>query len=58
LKALVPLALADGTTLDAILARLFAAGAHGLTDAEWAEAVAVCGSQFTLARPWELGQWQ
>jgi hypothetical protein len=57
LKALVPLVLLDGTTLDALVARVVGLRLRSLTDQDLEEAVAVCASKLATGRPWELGQW-
>lgn len=65
LKSLVLMMLADSTTLDAALGRLFGVRIHEhrmgtrvFPDAELAEALAVCAEHFTTGRPWEFGQWR
>jgi hypothetical protein len=55
LKSLVPLALGHGTTLDAVLGRLFGLRVRQLTDEDLAEAVRICAVHLTTSRPWELG---
>jgi hypothetical protein len=57
LKSLVPLALVDGTTLDAVLGRIFRLRAGHLSDKEVAEAIRICSDQLTTGRPWEFGKW-
>jgi hypothetical protein len=54
LKALVPLALADGTTLDAVLGRLVSARLSQLGELELTEAMKICTVDHTTGRPWEL----
>lgn len=65
LKSLVLMMLADSTTLDAALGRLFGVRIHEhrmgtrlFPDAKLAEALAVCAEHFTTGRPWEFGQWR
>ena len=58
LKALVPMALADGTLLDAVLARLFGLCIGQLSDEDVAEAIRICMAHLATSRPWELGQWR
>lgn len=65
LKSLVLMMLADSTTLDAALGRLFGLyirehrmGTRLFPDAELAEALTVCTEHFTTGRPWEFGQWR
>ncbi len=64
LKALVLTMLADSTTLDATLGRLFGLrlrehrqGSAVLDDSELLEALSVCSEHFTTGRPWEFGKW-
>ncbi len=56
LKALLPLALLDGSSLDAVLARITGLRVTALTDDELNEAVTVCGTHLVSGRPWELRQ--
>jgi hypothetical protein len=58
LKALVPLALADSTKLDAVLGRLLRLRIGQLGDAQIAEAIRICAEQLTGGRPWEFGSWR
>jgi hypothetical protein len=58
LKALVPLALVDGTTLDAVLGRLLRLDGGRLGDDQVAEAVRICARQLATGRPWEFGSWR
>jgi predicted ATPase len=55
MAALVPLALVDGTRLDAVLARLLGPRLAALSDAELAEAIRVCAEHLTTGRPWDVG---
>jgi hypothetical protein len=57
LKRLVPMALLDATTLDAILGRIFRLRMGQLSDQEVAEAIRICTEGLTTGRPWEFGQW-
>jgi hypothetical protein len=57
LKALVPLALLDGSSLDAVLARLTGLRAGGLSEDELGEAVAVCAEHLMSGRPWEIRRY-
>jgi hypothetical protein len=58
LKALIPLVLADSTTLDAVLGRLFGLRVRYLDDDELAEAIHACQEKLTTGRPWKLGQYR
>jgi hypothetical protein len=58
LKALVPLALFDSTTLDTILGRLLALRCGELQDQHLEAIVHLTSSAFTTGRPWKLGQWR
>jgi energy-coupling factor transporter ATP-binding protein EcfA2 len=58
LKALVPLALFDSTTLDAILGRLLALRCGELQDQHLEAIVHLTTAEFTIGRPWKLGQWR
>jgi len=58
LKALVPLALGDGTTLDAVLARLYGLHLDRYNAAETAALIDTCAKHLTTGRPWELGNWR
>jgi hypothetical protein len=58
LKALVPLALFDSTTLDAVLARLLALRCGELQDQHLGAIVQLTAARFTTGRPWKLGQWR
>ena len=58
LKALVPLALADSTTLDAVLGRLLRLDGSLLGDDQVAAAVHICAQQLATGRPWEFGSWR
>jgi hypothetical protein len=53
LKKLVPTALADATTLDAVLGRLFGLSLGELTRDGLAEAVSICAAHFLTDRPGE-----
>jgi len=53
LKALVQLLLADSTTLDSVLARLFRVEMDNLTDDAVEGTLNVCAEHFTQGRPWE-----
>ncbi|WP_328476201.1 hypothetical protein OHA21_21290 [Actinoplanes sp. NBC_00393] len=55
---LIPGALFDATSLDALLARLTAAALPELPDARVLQAVAVVEASFTSGRPWRFGQWR
>ncbi len=57
LKLLVPLVMEDGTTLDAILGRIFRLCAGQLSDAEVFDAILICSEQLTTGRPWDFGKW-
>ncbi len=54
LKALLPKALLDGTTLDAILGRLVGLRVRQFSEEELAEACQVCTKYLTTGRPWDL----
>jgi hypothetical protein len=58
-KALIPDALSDATTLDAVLGRFVGLRMSDLNDGELAETIALCQRFFMTARPWESGyaQW-
>jgi hypothetical protein len=58
LKALVPLALADSATLDAVLGRLLRLHLGLLDDGQVAKAVGICAQQLATGRPWEFGAWR
>ncbi|MCZ7567096.1 MAG: AAA family ATPase [Ardenticatenaceae bacterium] len=60
LKTVVPLALADATTLDTVLGRLVGLFLRrgALDDAQLATAIDICATHLTTARPWELGKWR
>jgi hypothetical protein len=53
LRALVQLLLADSTTLDSVLARLFRVEMDKLADEALKDALIVCAEHFTEGRPWE-----
>jgi len=53
LKKLVPMALADATTLDAILGRLFGLNLDDLSNDDLADAIRLCAAYFMAERPWE-----
>ena len=53
LKALVPLALTDGTTLDAILGRLVGLRVQQLSDEDLDEAIRICTESLATGRPWD-----
>lgn len=55
LKALVPMTLGDGTTLDTTLGRLFSLRIKELSDDELAESIRICAADLTTGRPWQLG---
>ena len=57
LKALVPLALNDATTLDAVLARLYGASLHQFDADQLGTLITLCAAALTAGRPWELGRW-
>jgi hypothetical protein len=54
LKRLVPTALADATTLDAVLGRLCGLGLGQLSDDDLAAAIGLCAAHFLIDRP---DQW-
>jgi len=54
LKALVPLALSDATTCDAVLARLVAARWPTLTPADVVDLIAACARDLATGRSWEF----
>jgi hypothetical protein len=58
LKALVPLVLADGTTLDAVLGRIVGLRLRTLSDADLAEAIRICATSLATSKPWEFGKWR
>lgn len=51
MKALVVMSLADGTTLDSVLGRLFGLCVRELSDKDLAEAVRICAADLTTGRP-------
>ncbi|WP_433306561.1 hypothetical protein ACQP2F_21130 [Actinoplanes sp. CA-030573] len=55
---LVPLALADTTGLDALLARLVGAGLERRGDDEVRALAELTTQAFTTGRPWSSGQWR
>lgn len=55
LRALVPLALEDDTTLDIVLARWVASRAHALTPGEIEAMITDCERDLARGRPWDLG---
>jgi hypothetical protein len=55
LKALVPLALSDATTCDAVLARLVAARWRTLTAGEIDGLIEICARDLATGRSWEHG---
>jgi len=59
IKALIPDALSDATTLDAVLGRLVGVRLADLTDDDLAQAIAICARFCLSGRPWEAGyaQW-
>lgn len=58
LKLLLPMALGNATTLDAILGRMIRLRMHSLSDDEISEAIAICAASLADGRPWEFGQWR
>jgi hypothetical protein len=58
LKTLVPTALFDSTTLDAILGRLIALRCGQLQDQHLEAIVNLTNAEFTAGRPWNLGRWR
>jgi energy-coupling factor transporter ATP-binding protein EcfA2 len=54
LKALIPMTLGDGTTLDAVLGRLFGLRIKRLSNEELDEAIYICAGNLTTGRPWRL----
>ena len=58
LKALLPVTLADGTTLDILLGRLFGPTIKKLSNSDLTEAISLCATHFMSSRTWELGQWR
>ncbi|HUS13856.1 MAG TPA: AAA family ATPase [Chloroflexia bacterium] len=58
LEALVPFALADPTTLDALLGRVAGLRLPQLTDDELGALLEVCQSDFCKGRPWDHGNWR
>jgi hypothetical protein len=54
LKSLVPMSLSDGTTLDAVLGRLFGIVASGLDDKELDAVIHICATQLATSRPWAM----
>jgi hypothetical protein len=58
LKELVPFALFDTTTLDAVLARLLGRSLSSLSDAQLSAVLALTESDFSSGRPWSFGQWR
>ncbi len=57
MKSLLLTTLADGTTLDILLGRLFGPSIRNLSNSDLTEAIRLCATYFTRSRPWELGQW-
>jgi hypothetical protein len=55
LSMLIPLVLSDGTTLDAVLGRLFGVILGRLDETSLANGIRTCAKQLTTGRPWELG---
>jgi hypothetical protein len=56
LKALIPAVLTDGTTLDAVLGRVFGLRIRQFSNEEIVEVIRICSASLTTARPWELGE--
>jgi hypothetical protein len=54
LKSLVAISLSDGTTLDAVLGRLFGIVASDLHDEELDQVIHICVNQLATGRPWAL----
>ena len=57
MKSLLLTTLADGTTLDILLGRLFGSAVSNLSNSDLTEAIRLCTTYFTRSRPWELNQW-
>jgi len=55
LRELVPLALSDATTLDAVLARLVGRRLQQLTPSEVGRMIVVCACDLATGRPWDYG---
>jgi hypothetical protein len=53
LKRLVPVVLADATTLDAVLGRLIGLSLDELTDDDVTQAIHLCANYFMVERSWE-----
>ena len=58
LRALVPSALFDTTTLDAILGRFLALRCGVINDQHLETIVQLTAAEFATGRPWKFGQWR
>ena len=58
LKALVPLALVDTTTLDAVLGRLVGACAREFANGDLEAIAELTVSDLSTGRPWTFGRWR